>query len=914
MTDTAAELVVDVTARESVTAVLTRLEAQLGQTNSVAERLASSLESRLGASQAKAGRDTLSHAQAMARLQATSGDTAGAIRTLQSALEGVDRSSTAAIRTETQLVNLQTKLGKELSGTSQFADAFKQGLFGFVAPAAAATLALDTLRATAQSFVDAFNFKGQLDATTASIKSQLDGFRDAGATYDEAIAFGRRYNITQQETNNILASSTDILRTSSASVGELESALIRLQSRDVSKPISEASRALRELQAGDTTSIKELFNVPARDANRMKAEILAGGDAVKVLTAYLDGAKVGMAALEQRTQGAAGKMQELALAQEDLKLAQAEFAQGPGLKLLEAQIRVTSGATRVLSGDFATAGQSIANAAAEGSFGFRLFDTIMGGNLTKLAQYQAAQTTAAAATQQSSTATAQHAITIQQSADAEDRRTASLQGSIIAQQEAAAATINDTAAKQAAAAQAQLLEAQIRSVAESYLALNPNIDAAGVASAVASGKIDAAVGTYINMTLATQRAKNALAALQAQAGVAGGGVTEGRAERDRPGDLAQARAAGLEAARVRADEAAAAEARYQQALGNNGPAIARANAELAALRKGTGAYYDKLAEIERLKKQGGGAGGGGGRTKLTDQQKLNNQLQADEDKANDRYAQAELDHAKKLLSIQADYAKKRLAAEDSLQQSLLEGGASFYDSLINMENQGAARAADAQYQAFLANELPTIAAEKGADVAEAYQDAYEKVLLDRAKRQAEIEKAQQEGDSGRAAALAGVDAKYRAAEDAKLAKIKEGNDSIAAERDRALAEEGARYDEANGKIGESADRAAERKIAASVRAGQAIDAEQAQLDRLASTYDRIAPARGTSGTTAAQPAATGTATPTAEAAPVPAGGELLGALDAIRAAVDSAAEKITRAEGETARAVRSSAQRGGVAG
>ena len=44
MADTAAELVVDVTARESVTAVLTRLEAQLGQTNSVAERLAALYE------------------------------------------------------------------------------------------------------------------------------------------------------------------------------------------------------------------------------------------------------------------------------------------------------------------------------------------------------------------------------------------------------------------------------------------------------------------------------------------------------------------------------------------------------------------------------------------------------------------------------------------------------------------------------------------------------------------------------------------------------------------------------------------------------------------------------------------------------------------------------------------------------
>ena len=208
----------------------------------------------------------------------------------------------------------------------QMGDAAKSGILGIVGPAAVATAAISGTIAVAQSFKDAFNFKAELDASTASIKSQLDGFRNVNATYSEALAFGRQYNITQQETNAILSSSTDILRTSTASVSELETALIRLQSRDVSKPISEASRALRELQSGDTTSIKELFNVPAKDANRMKAEILAGGDAVKVLTSYLDTAKVGMDALKQRTEGAAGAINEAAQAQEALAIAQAKFS------------------------------------------------------------------------------------------------------------------------------------------------------------------------------------------------------------------------------------------------------------------------------------------------------------------------------------------------------------------------------------------------------------------------------------------------------------------------------------------------------------------------------------------------------------------------------------------------------------
>ena len=309
------------------------------------------------ASDQQAADAALRLASARANLARAEGDEARALQILNTALQqNSGATETASLRVQTAAARLQngTTFAKE------FGDGLKSGLLGVVAPAALATAAIGAVTATVQSFVGAFNFKAELDASTASIKSQLDGFRDANATYDEAIAFGRQYNITREETNAILGSSTDILRTSTASVGELETALIRLQSRDVSKPISEASRALRELQAGDTTSIKELFNIPAKDANKMKAEILAGGDAVKVLTNYLDSAKVGMTALGQRTQGAAGKMRELAQAQEDLKLAQADFAQGPGLLILQGQIRTTSGLTRVLSGDFSAMTSSVA--------------------------------------------------------------------------------------------------------------------------------------------------------------------------------------------------------------------------------------------------------------------------------------------------------------------------------------------------------------------------------------------------------------------------------------------------------------------------------------------------------------------------------------------------------------------------
>lgn len=207
------------------------------------------------------------------------------------------------------------------------------------------------------------------------------------------------------------------------------------------------------------------------------------------------------------------------------------------------------------------------------------------------------------------TAISAYAAATLQSADADDRRTQATVGSIIAQQQSTAQTLLDAQAKDVSAAQSQLLEAQIRMVADAYLALNPNIDASGVAQAVAAGKIDAAVGSYIQQVLAIQRARNELAALQSQAGMAGG-VREGRAERDTPADRAAAAAAGAAAQRARS-EAAAAEAQRQHIMATGGArrasTAAASGQRLATIEESTGkklvdidtATQNKLAALDR---------------------------------------------------------------------------------------------------------------------------------------------------------------------------------------------------------------------------------------------------------------------------------------------------------------------------
>lgn len=829
MTVTASEISVELNGREvGLSALLTKVDQQ----------------------SQKAADSALKLQAQYARLAQAQGNTAGATSILSNALANNGGASEQAIAgVATQLTKLQS--GKTLF--TEFGAAAKSSLIGIVGPAAAAAGAIQLASSAVQSFADAFKFKAELDATTASIKSQISGFRDANAAYAEALAFGRTYNITQRETAAILSSATDVLRTSTASVSDLEAALIRLQSKSPEKPISEASRALRELASGDTISIRELFQIPARDANKMKAEILAGGDAVKVLTAYLDRAQIGMQALEQRTQGAAGGMKELAVAQEDLALAQAKWAQGPGLIILQGQIRATSGLTRVLTGDFDAMTSSFAQTSNAGA------QAIVDW-LNAMAGVAPAQQAATAATQQ-------HAAAQLVAADADDRRTTATIGATAALDQDAAQALIASVATEALAIKKQELAAQAQAAAQAVLAGGGDIQATAARLASSSSLIDQLTAAYIRLSQA-QAAAGAAAALADQ-----------RAGERNPG------ASG-------AAEAAAQEERRLQQL------------------------YRTLANPPKAPR-GGGGGGGGGRSRVSEAERERRQLEADEQRYEQKQENLEREHAQRRLDILKQYYEKAKQAAAAFAQSQLDSAASFYDSLGDIESNKIQQQASAEYEAAVQE-----AAQMGGEAGRRYLEEKEKVILARARRQAEIEQAEQEGDAAKAEYARGVDAKYRAAEDAKLQAIKDGGNQEAAERDRALAEEDARYTEASEKAATRAEQSGARRAQASAQAGQAVDAEAQKVDALAKAYERVGNRAGGPAAPAGPPAATSGATPAAAAPSVPstatdvapAGSAMLTALDSIRAAVDAAAEKISRAEGETTRAVKAGAQRGGVAG
>lgn len=812
------------------------------------------LLNRVDTEMRKSGDSAVRLGQQYARLAVAQGQPALASQVLAGTMQRAGSASERAllgIQTQASRTNQGLAvLPRTLAGLSHEAASMASGMLGL-------GTALSVTTALANSFVEAFKFQANLDATTASIKAQLEGFRDANATYAEAIEFGRRFNITQEETNKILLSSVGSLRTSTASVAELETALIRLQSKDVSKPISEAARALAELESGDVTSIKELFRVSAKDALAMRDAIVAGGDSVQVLTAYLDRTQTGMQALALQTQGAAGALRELAIAQENVTKAQGEIATSQaGVEGVKLYAQAWQGLANLLKGDVSSgiAGLAVNQQAAFAS---------QQAHTAALAAGRTEAQAAAIAQQVFTDVVLQGSLATGLATEATGLHTKAVIEKVSAEEAAIAATlahaqaITDDAAKSALAATASqevtlaknALAQAAQLAANTILAGGGNIAATASRLAGSSSQVDILTAAYLRLAAAQATATGVKLQQQTARQLIGADSDVAEIRRQRSASVQADRTARVGAA----SDAARAEERYQQTLGNTVPALTRARTELAQLTRGSAAYINKQTDIAQLQQKaakaaGGGGGGGGGGVKLSDQQKLENQLLASQEQFGVKSEDAERAHLNKILDINADFAEKMKDAQDSFAQSQLEGRAGFYDSLGSIEDQGLRQALSAQYEAAFA-EADAIAREKGADVGEAFLEAKQQALQAQGQRASEIAEATRQGDKDKAAYLAGVDALYKAAEERKLRTITEGEDSLAAQRDKQIADEAAQYTGKQGEIGDAADTAAARKILAAERAGQAIDAEGLKLDTLTGKYNILGAAGSRAGVT-----------------------------------------------------------------
>ena len=376
------------------------------------------------------------------------------------------------------------------------------------------------------------------------------------------------------------------------------------------------------------------------------------------------------------------------------------------------------------------------------------------------------------------------------------------------------------------------------------------------------------------MIVLAAQARETKAALDALAG----GATEGRAERDRPGDRAQAAAAGAAAQRERA--AALAAAKSAQVLATGTTAAKRAelqkqyNDAVAAHGRESAEAVNAQTRLMEAEQQGAGRRKGGrtraAREHISDQQRLNNQLLADQEKANDKFEAEDQKHAVALLKIEKDYQQKSLAQQKKNEIDKRQSELSFLEKLTGSSlNKG-----DAQSKAALQqiNQDYYAAYDKAQQIAQAgnAQLADEYLKLKQEQYEAEIQyqeqlaEARQNGDAGEVARLQALEAKRQAIYAEQEKQLIEGGDAIQNDRAQAIQDENARYEESQGKIADSADRAAERKITAAQRAGKAIDEETAKLQKQQQVYDTIAGPPSTAPTTAT-PAPANTATPGGDA-------------------------------------------------
>lgn len=565
----------------------------------------------------------------------------------------------------------------------------------------------------------------------------------------------------------------------------------------------------------------------------------------------------------------------------------------------------------------AAAGAAAATAQAAEAAGLAAFDAALaqsGDTVQAEAAYQAAragvlrdaavaQAQAADAAAQLSSAYDANRVAALANADATTHAAAQIAAHTTAVEDAAAkAQIAKLASGELAAVQGTLAQAAA-TAANVILAGGGNIAATAARLAASSSGVDQLTAAYLRLAQAQAAATGQKLQNQTARQLVGADSEEADLRRNNRAALQEDRAAKIKAA----SDAAAAERNYQQTLGNTAPALAHARAELAQLTQGSAAYINKQNEIAQLQQKADRAAKGGGGVKLSDQQKLNNQLLTDQEKANDQFEDAEAEHQQKLLAIQIDYAKKTLAQQKANEISKRQSQEDFYDRLtssdLNKKKGGAdaLKAIDAQYQADY---------QKSQELAQQGKAKQSADLLALAQKQAQDEltyqenlaKAQEAKDKAEISRLEAIHKLHQdtAAEERK--QVLEGGDANEIAKQQALDEETARYDESREKIGTAAERAADRQEAAALRAGKAIDAVNTKLGVTKSTYDQIAPSGGGSAPVTSSGAS---APPSVPTQPAPAASDALSvALDGLRAAIDAVKSATDAGADKVAGAVR----------
>jgi hypothetical protein len=735
----------------------------------------------------------------------------------KNALERIERQ---AQRTAESLNTIQPKGDLGVGKITSAGNALS-GLSGTIGTLATGWISLEAI-------TSAWNIGTSIEANRTTLNALIGDVGKGNAAFSEASNFARKYGFTQQEISSVIAAAAPIIRKYNTDTEQTLQVLARLAALNPAEGIEGATVAFKELASGDTTSIVERFNLSRDAAKAMVAEIKAGADPVLTLDRYLNQMGATNELLAARMQGANGATNTFKQGIEDLKLSVFSLLDrlgaddalaffGKAMSGLATFINEPVDSTDRLAGQMDTMiGKLEAATLAAGGLNQPLSNvTLLMAELTGL------QLQAAASSEENAAKAAELSTQFQDGTiSAEEYRNALLE-MVPAHQDNqdGIAGFNEAVAE------------QINAVYEATGAIDTNIDAL---SRLLSGLTDAESATISKFFTDYDAAEAADESAQQNAIL--GAVLEGLADQTMGPERAMyllRDAFGVTGdqaivlfGQLQAVAAALAPLRALMGIGGNiGAAIGNAGStEIANLAKAK--IYSPRSSKVRSGGSGGRArkGGSGGKSdeekaaekaaraaeKETErEQKELEKRQANQEKYRKTLEERTLQHYARLAKINQDYYKQAAENERKFNGEKFTEQANFWNSVADME--GGQRSRLLAEERRLWDESQKIAQTGRAAEAQAYYEAGLEIIEAQAQRDAKLAELRQAAkdattEDERKAIEEEIALRQRAddqltdQENQRLDRMKDAEDSVKKERDEALSEEQADYQEANQKL------------------------------------------------------------------------------------------------------------------
>lgn len=898
------------------------------QTDQVGIRLAATTAGQFTQAEQRAADAANAEAQAIARAAIAAGESSRAHQILTTALGNSAAASDRSVASLTTQINrLQTGGGL----AEEFGSAVSSGILSIVGPAAIAGAALGALSQTGALI--------QLGAQAEQTAGAFDRLAvSAGTTGDALLSALRSASAgTISDLNLQLAANRAQLLGVADSAEEFSTLMLIARDRAQQMGIS-TTQAFNDLvtglgrgsalildNLGITLSVTEANKAYAESIGKTVAQLSEEEKKQALINAVLAQGRESL----QRTGGAvesnAAKLERLGALGENIKA-------GLGGALADA-ILPTADAVGSLAGAFdgsregllryadavaVWSGQNAQGVANNHALVETLLEVTNIGSAAASSAQQAAAQQAVAMIQEANAAVfaanaeAEHAAVVNHLASEHAAGGEAVRLFATEVQQSGAQSQIDAANKETQAAQTALAAAQANAAASAFLALNPQISTSGVASLAAAGQIDPLIAQLVQARIQALQAANALATFNAQAGARGQSVvSRGAADELKNEQLAERAQSNRTAAATRYNAQLDAQRDRINAIGSAQQRVQQAETDLASARTRYGensaqAYRAETALLQAQERAKREASRGGGAARLSDQQQLHNSLLNDQEKYQDQSEQAERQHQQRVLDIEREYQKRQLEQQRANEISKRQSRADFYDSLTQATKDigpKEAQALSAAYEEAYAK-AQQLAQAGQSKLAADYLAFKQKEIQQEAEYQKRLAEARKNKDQPEVERLQAIHKLQQDAAAEEERQLLEGGDANQKARDEQLADEQAKYEEQQGKLGTAAENAAERKVNAAVRAGKAVDDENAKLREQEQILGRIGPRAPGGGTapvsTTPEGGAAGTGTP-AGALDI---GAIAAALQAITDAVYTIGGNITSAQNQTTGAVR----------